>query len=332
MAARAKPKSKSKSQRPKAVSQIAPPDPVEAHRLLQAVLDDPDDDEARRGYAGYLTGHGDPRGEMIAVQCELAKRGGLTAQDDPDSADLWDKFRELHSAHAAKWTKPLRVLGKETKWELQRGFVGRLLIDSADAGCTPDALTEIFASEPVVELTLGGSETQLRKLLDVPGIERIRRLAVHDWSPADGGSHVCTAVAASEELTGVIELRLGVKLGDAGIRALVTPRALQAVTHLALCAPDCSANVFGELARSPLGQRLEILEWTREDVTPQIVELVVALPALRTFVVSAGYFDAMQNVLVQRFGDRLVIEDEAGNDHVTGGVTGVSLRTWPKRS
>ena len=47
--------------------------------FLQAVLENPDDDTPRLIYADWLEERGDPRGEFIRVQCELAN---MTEEDD----------------------------------------------------------------------------------------------------------------------------------------------------------------------------------------------------------------------------------------------------------
>jgi uncharacterized protein (TIGR02996 family) len=41
--------------------------------FLQAILAAPDDDTPRLVYADWLDERGDPRGEFIRLQCELAK-------------------------------------------------------------------------------------------------------------------------------------------------------------------------------------------------------------------------------------------------------------------
>ena len=41
--------------------------------FLDQILTDPDDDRPRMVYADWLLGEGDPRGELIAVQCALAR-------------------------------------------------------------------------------------------------------------------------------------------------------------------------------------------------------------------------------------------------------------------
>ncbi|HEY0253108.1 MAG TPA: TIGR02996 domain-containing protein [Kofleriaceae bacterium] len=42
--------------------------------LLDEVLAHPHSDDPRRVYADWLSERGDPRGEFIAVQCELARK------------------------------------------------------------------------------------------------------------------------------------------------------------------------------------------------------------------------------------------------------------------
>ncbi|MDQ3295354.1 MAG: TIGR02996 domain-containing protein [Myxococcota bacterium] len=295
------------------------------------MLANPDDDHARRVYADLLSAHGDPRGDFIAVQCEIAARGNRTEREDPKTKPLWERFRELHSKHSAKWTKPLKALGKHTKWELHRGFVRALSPASEEESTTPGALADILASEPVIDLELGEEPRLLAKLLDVAGIERVRRLGVHGWSPSSGGSFVGKVVGAATRVTGVRELRLGVKLGDPGVRALLASRALGSVTHLAIGGPGTSAKVAEELASSPLGQQLEILEWNREEITPALAKAFIAMPKLKMFVGSDGWVDGTRDLLAERFGDGFVIEDEPGDEYILDGVAGVSLRKPWKR-
>ncbi|HET9989405.1 MAG TPA: TIGR02996 domain-containing protein, partial [Kofleriaceae bacterium] len=69
--------------------------------LLHAVIEHPDDDARRLVYADWLQQHGDPQGELIAVQTRLAhatpgERGELEA-----------RAKDLLDAHAATWTTQL---------------------------------------------------------------------------------------------------------------------------------------------------------------------------------------------------------------------------------
>src|SRR5438128_626897 len=88
--------------------------PADAFEL--AIAQAPDDDALRLMYADWLDDQGDPRGELIRIQCALVR---------PNSAqhhtDLLDRQEALLTAHDAEWVGPLRGLGNH--WKLQRGFV-----------------------------------------------------------------------------------------------------------------------------------------------------------------------------------------------------------------
>ncbi len=62
----------------------------------------PDDETARLIYADYLEERGDPRGELIRVQCELARLG----VEDPLLPELTAREEELLAAHAEDWLAP----------------------------------------------------------------------------------------------------------------------------------------------------------------------------------------------------------------------------------
>ena len=313
-----KPKKPTSKPKPNKVAAL---DPARRQALLEAVLAEPDSDGPRRVYADALIGAGDPRGDFIAVQCELAARGNLTEREDPKSKPLWTRFRELHSKHSAKWTKPLRALGKPTKWQFHRGFVRALALDCWSETLTPAGLAAILATEPVLDLELGGSEATITALLDVAGIERLRRLGIYSQ-----GAFVAQAPAAAPRLTAVTELRLGIALDDAGLDALAGTTGLRSVRHLAIAMSTCSDAAFARLASSRLGRQLETFEWCRAEVTAGMAAAVVAMPALTTFVASTGWCDSSSHVLRARFEDRFVVESEAGDDYVLGGVPGVSQR------
>lgn len=66
---------------------------------LQQVLDHPDDDQLRLVYADVLSERGDPRGELISVQCALMHR--------PDDAALRLREAELLNANRREWFGPL---------------------------------------------------------------------------------------------------------------------------------------------------------------------------------------------------------------------------------
>lgn len=85
--------------------------------FLEEIWDKPDDDMPRLMFADWLEEQGNPRGEFIRIQCELAKMD----EDDPRRADLEARERELQSAHVRDWTGEFHPL--VDRWEFRRGFV-----------------------------------------------------------------------------------------------------------------------------------------------------------------------------------------------------------------
>src|SRR5262249_40473293 len=90
---------------------------TEDQAFLQAIIENPDYDTLRLVYADYLDERGDPRGEFIRVQCELAK----LPEGDPRRPELGTRERRLLQEHEQEWVGRLR--GLVTKWEFRRGFV-----------------------------------------------------------------------------------------------------------------------------------------------------------------------------------------------------------------
>lgn len=66
----------------------------EERGLLAAILETPDDDAPRLVYADWLQGHGDPRGELIQLQCQLA-----AAPDDDRRRNIKIAENKLLEAH-----------------------------------------------------------------------------------------------------------------------------------------------------------------------------------------------------------------------------------------
>ena len=70
--------------------------------FVLAIAQSPDDDSLRLMYADWLDDRGDPRGELIRVQCALARSSA-----DIERTDLQMRERELLSEHSAEWVAPL---------------------------------------------------------------------------------------------------------------------------------------------------------------------------------------------------------------------------------
>ncbi len=100
------------SQRRQLAALVASPATPEA-RLLEAVWAAPGDDAPRLVYADWLQERGDPRGELIALQC----------RDKLDPAGK-RRVRELVAQHGLRWLAPLAPAILEQKpLRFERGFL-----------------------------------------------------------------------------------------------------------------------------------------------------------------------------------------------------------------
>ncbi|MBA3499471.1 MAG: hypothetical protein H0T65_03805 [Deltaproteobacteria bacterium] len=228
--------------------------------------------------------------------------------------------------------KRLRALGKQARWRFENEAVVELRLNGYDAGCTPSNISAVLNAEPVIELAIEGCDPeQLARLLALPGIERIKRLAISGWDATDGGAFVGRVLAKAQRVTSVVELRAGIKLGDAGLASLASADALGVCVHLALGMPDASTEAFAALAASPLGQQLETLEWGGETITDGLAKVIISMPCLQTFVASTGQASGFESVLGARFRERFIVENEPGMGYLLDGVKGISYRPPPKR-
>lgn len=90
--------------------------------LLAAIAAAPDDDNPRLVYADHLLQRGDLRGELIGLQCALAR---ADAGDEPVDEAMLARERELLAEHAELWTYPLRGVF-EGGYQFRRGLVEHL--------------------------------------------------------------------------------------------------------------------------------------------------------------------------------------------------------------
>lgn len=142
--------------------------------LLEACRVAPDDDAPRLVWADAVGGE---RGELVVIQCELA-RGGL---EPARAGGMRRRQRELLLEHGRAWSG-LDDLGCH-QYELRRGFVEAIELDArtfADRG------EEIFARAPLLRsLTATGLTASsgdplhdLRALLEAPSFRRLRGLGL----------------------------------------------------------------------------------------------------------------------------------------------------------
>ncbi|HWO18076.1 MAG TPA: TIGR02996 domain-containing protein [Kofleriaceae bacterium] len=147
---------------PAATVEIRAARPPDAHGELARLVDEaPDDDTgAAQVYADWLQAQGDPRGELAAIQLQLA--------EDPDRADLEQAERALLARHEGRW------LGKLAPYQDLMQLVWRAGFLHGARLASTVARSRLHGSKlPPVEL-----EDVLGLLLDEPSARFLRELTV----------------------------------------------------------------------------------------------------------------------------------------------------------
>ena len=214
--------------------------------LLQAILDDPEDDALRLVYADWLEERGDPRGELIHVQSLLAEG----APGDPHWPPLVRRERELLTRHGPEWVGPLRALGA-TRWAFRRGLVEEVTLGSDAFLRHADALLRLA---PVRRLTVRVRRGELGAVLRAPALPRV---TVLDLSHGALGPEGLAALARAPWLGRVPELDLSSNgLGDEGAARLAGAPGLAWVKALRLEGNQIGPRGVRALAASPRLQEL----------------------------------------------------------------------------
>jgi uncharacterized protein (TIGR02996 family) len=129
--------------------------------LVAEVLAAPDDDAPRLVLADWLAAQGDPRGELIHIQCALgravvgaqARHHVGAAKDVPfeSRVELEAREQKLIKKHEATWLAPFRKHIREWTW--RRGFVEHVI---ADAAAFVDGLEGGLREVPLASAKLTG--------------------------------------------------------------------------------------------------------------------------------------------------------------------------------
>ncbi|QDU94437.1 TIGR02996 domain-containing protein [Lignipirellula cremea] len=219
--------------------------------LLMEIVESPDEDHPRLVFADYLEDRGDPRGEFVRVQCELATGGCSAARQ----RELELREADLLAAHRAEWIAAVPPALAEAV-QFRRGFIEHLraasplltehadamfrvapTLSSIDLDCTGYRDVELANwrhSLRITELSLRGvlSLEDLKLLGRSRYLPQLRSLALLRVPLAVAGAR---ELAASTGLKGVQTLRLDQNaLGDAGVQELAAMKNMPRLTSLRL--------------------------------------------------------------------------------------------------
>ena len=179
------------------------------HELYAAVVADPNDEAPRRALAAHYDAKGDPRGEFIRLQLEIAAKeaaGGLDGK-------LIGREREMIRKHGKAWAAPLADLIKE--YAFHRGFIGEVTLP---LDRFLDVAPTLYAAAPIQHLNLTAPRTRFRELLGSPHLGRLTSLSLTRLGLDDEDAK---AIARAEAMRTLRWLALGGnKIGRPGVEAL----------------------------------------------------------------------------------------------------------------
>jgi uncharacterized protein (TIGR02996 family) len=218
--------------------------------FLQAILHDPEDDAPRLLYADWLEERGDPYGEFIRVQCELAR----LAPDTPGRQELQRREYELLAEWEPVWARPF--IGRVKRWRFRRGFIEQVKLA---AGQFEEVADTLFRLAPVRNLQIKHyGPLPLRDLAGSPHLGRLARLDLKWNEIGDAG---VLALAESPHLSQLTHLGLGrTGIGATGLRALAASPNLPALASLDLSdngLDDAAVEAFASHCRLPRLCRLD---------------------------------------------------------------------------
>ncbi len=161
--------------------------------FLASILADPDDDTPRLQYADWLMERGDPRGEFIRVQCEIARiEGSESIRDAAEVVFPGDRLQNLHArehellALRDEWILPTPFT-TQAEWDLfdalvdgcgfRRGFAESVTCTARD---WIEHAAAIRAQHPVRDVTLSEVVAGLEWTRIADACRGLRKLYVTD--------------------------------------------------------------------------------------------------------------------------------------------------------
>jgi uncharacterized protein (TIGR02996 family) len=160
------------SQTPATVEARQPVNPaVRDLELLQAIIQNLDDDTPRLIYADWLEEHGNlARAEFIRAQCESARlfRSG---KDLERAFALRVQHTDLLRQHEKKWVGEFP--NKATSWTFERGFIEYVAVEAVNFLKYAESL---FTNTPIRRLYIRDVGEHLPQIAESPQLARLSHL------------------------------------------------------------------------------------------------------------------------------------------------------------
>jgi uncharacterized protein (TIGR02996 family) len=279
---------------------------TDAEDFLNQILTDPDDDRPRMVYADWLMREGDPRGELIAVQCALARHATQNEDVGPLEPLEW-RERTLLKTYGKSWTIDAETRLKYWgEFGFRRGFIEALTFN----GGFHDTYEKVREAAPLLRaLAVAG----LDELAGSPALEGIEELTIRSGFPK------LREVEALAQSPHISKLR---RLGF--VYANPSQREIFSFVSLPLQLEELSMGFYGEpfygrlmleqLAKTPHRRALRTLRirWLRR--LGIMRELGHSLPNIETLHLENADLTADDIHAIVRAFPKLVTLDIGDND------------------
>lgn len=240
-----------------------------ATSLLDAIRMAPDDDGPRQVYADWLMEQGDPRGEFIAVQCELTRPGLEQAR----RLELEARQVSLLSQHGATWLGPLAADAITASFA--RGFLDAVTVLDVDS---LEAAQATLVNEPVRSLVFATRRrVEVARVLSWPWLSTVRSL---DFRASRGallplGREGLSTLVSTRKLRGLTSLAFtGQVLGDEGAAQLARSDAFPALTEFSLTTDTLTSTGVEALTKARWFAGLWRLSLSDNELGPDGAELL----------------------------------------------------------
>jgi hypothetical protein len=204
---------------------------------------------------------GGERGELVAVQCALARAARGEVRAELDLVGLRARERELLTAHAVAWAGPLAARGRG--WSFRRGFLEAAWVDDLDGA------TAALEAHPLLSsITIGRWPASVAEAHRAP-LARFRAVAI-DVPPA--------AADRAARLERDVARAVGAQLRARAVGLWVASEADEELAvHALLYVRPARARISGP--RLPASQVMEVLGSPGLSATLAELELACESPS-----------------------------------------------------
>lgn len=227
-------------------------------RFMNQILARPDDDSPRLRYADWLESSGDPLGEFIRLQCEMARHPRRVHER---------RTQELLAQFRGDWSQ---ALADRVGWcSFRRGFIEEIAL--TDRQLIKHA-REVFGCAPVLDVHLHSDGKRLQAL---PALPHVQYTFFLDLSSQHLDDDDIEGLADAPLLAHVHGLNLGSNhLGDDGLESLFESPHLGNLRELYLNDNPITDDGMRRFVMSPIVERLDRLDVRFTRISQESVDVL----------------------------------------------------------